>query len=87
MDRFVIPPPTLLSDNQGALEIAENPTNFQRPKHIDIRYHFVRHTLESNQISIDYIPSSENPADVILTKALEPAKHERCIERIGLHEI
>ena len=84
--RFVIPTPTLLSDNQGALEIAENPTNFQRAKHIDIRYHFVRHTLESNQISIDYIPSSDNPADV-LTKALEPAKHERCIERIGLHEI
>jgi len=84
--KFMIPPPLLLSDNQGALDIAENPTNFQRAKHIDIRYHFVRHTLESNQISIDYIPSSDNPADV-LTKALEPAKHERCIERIGLHEI
>lgn len=30
------PTPVLRSDNQGALTIAENPTNYQRAKHIDI---------------------------------------------------
>jgi hypothetical protein len=84
--RCLIPPPTLLSDNQGALDIAENPTKFQRAKHIDIRFHFIRHTLLNNNITINYIPSSDNPADV-LTKALEPVKHQRCVEQMGLIEI
>ena len=73
----------ILSDNQGALDISEDPTNYQRAKHIDIRYHFIRHALHSDQISIDYIPSTENPAD-ILTKALEPVKHQHCVELMNL---
>jgi hypothetical protein len=48
------PPPLLRSDNQAALKIAENPTDDQRAKHIDIRYHFIRHTLQRDQIAIDY---------------------------------
>ena len=47
-----LPPPVILSDNQGALDITEDPTNYQKAKHIDIRYHFVRHALHSDQISI-----------------------------------
>ena len=77
------PPPLILSDNQGALEISENPTNYQKAKHIDIRYHFVRHVLHADQISIDYHPSAENPAD-ILTKALGPLKHQHCIKLMNL---
>jgi len=66
--KVVVPPATLLSDNQGALEIADNPSDYQWAKHIDIRYHFIRHALKTDKISIYYIPSSENPSD-ILTKA------------------
>ena len=36
-----LPPPMILSDNQGALDITEDHTNYQKAKHIDIRYHFV----------------------------------------------
>src|SRR5437762_13068774 len=36
-------PITILSDNQSALKIAENPANYRRAKHIDIRYHAIRH--------------------------------------------
>ena len=32
---------TILSDNQSALEIAENPANYRRAKRIDIRYHAI----------------------------------------------
>ena len=38
--------PTIFSDNQGALTIAMNPTDHQRAKHIDIRYHFIRNCLQ-----------------------------------------
>jgi hypothetical protein len=43
--RLKIPTPMLFCDNQGALNISEDPTNYQRAKHIDIRYHFVSHAL------------------------------------------
>ena len=78
-----LPPPLILCDNQSALDISENATNYQRAKHIDIRYHFIRHALQSSKITLDYIPSQENPAD-ILTKALTPQKHELCVQQLRL---
>jgi hypothetical protein len=30
-----VPPPLIFSDNQGALDISEDPTKHQRAKHID----------------------------------------------------
>jgi hypothetical protein len=78
-----LPTPTILSDNNGALDVTEDSTNYQRVKHIDIRYHFVRHALHSNQIAIDHIPSAENPAD-ILTKALDFPKHQHLVEHLNL---
>src|SRR5204862_7543656 len=59
--------PTIFSDNQGALTIATNPTDHQRAKHIDIRYHFIRNCLQNNSILIDYVPTALQTAD-ILTK-------------------
>ena len=67
--------PTIFSDNQGALTIATNPTDHQRTKHIDIRYHFICNCLQNNSILIDYVPTTSQTAD-ILTKALPPILHE-----------
>ena len=36
---------TNLSDNQSALEIAENPANYHQAKHIDIQYYAICHYL------------------------------------------
>jgi hypothetical protein len=76
-------PPTLFSDNQGALTIAENPTNYQRAKHIDIRYHFIQHVLEHVNMQIEFIPTAFQPAD-ILTKPLRPQKHLQFLPLMGL---
>ena len=73
--------PTIFSDNQGAPTIATNPTDHQRAKHIDIRYHFIRNCLQNNSILIDYVPTALQTAD-ILTKALSPILHERNINLI-----
>jgi hypothetical protein len=81
-----IPAPLILSDNQGALAIAENPTNYQRAKHIDLRYHFIRHALENGQIRLDYIPTAQQTADV-LTKALGPQKHLHALHLMGFHTV
>ena len=37
--------PLLLSDNQSALALTGDAANYQRAKHIDIRYHFIRDAI------------------------------------------
>ena len=62
--------PTELSvDNQGAIKLTKNDEFHKRTKHIDVRYHFVREKVANEDISISYVPSKENLAD-IFTKAL-----------------
>ena len=56
-------------DNQSAIAIAKNPEFHDRTKHINIRYHFIRHKVESGDITLDYMPTNDQPADV-LTKGL-----------------
>jgi len=29
-------------DNKSAIELAKNPVNHERSKHIDVRFHFIR---------------------------------------------
>jgi hypothetical protein len=77
--------PVIYSDNLGALNIAEDPTNYARTKHIDIRYHFIRDCINNNQLAVDHVPGDENPAD-ILTKALGPTKHDYLIELLGMRK-
>jgi len=78
-----IPVPALLSDNQRALAIVEEPTQHQRAKHIRIRYHFIRDTYRQQNISLGYVPTKHQTAD-ILTKALHPSAHQRCVSLMQL---
>ena len=59
------PPALIYNDNQRAIELIKNPVKHSRSKHIDIRYHFLRECYENNNISINYVPSNENIADII----------------------
>ena len=70
-----------MCDNQGTIAVTQNPTNHQRTKHIDIRYHFIRDLVQSGEIIVDYIPSQSNLADV-LTKPLDRAQFSNLIAQI-----
>jgi hypothetical protein len=50
---------TLYSDNQGAISIAKNNVTNNRTKHIDIKFHYIREKVLSNDIKLEYI-STEN---------------------------
>lgn len=60
-------------DNQSAINLAKNPINHQRSKHIDVRYHFIRDELQNGNISLFYVSSNENFADMF-TKPLSSRK-------------
>ena len=55
---------TLYCDNQGTLAMSKNPIVQQRSKHIDIKYHFVRHHVQNGNVSVIYLPTTENFADL-----------------------
>ena len=61
---------TLFCDNASAIEIAKNPVQHSRTKHIDIRHHFIRDLVEKGLITLKFVPTKNQLAD-ILTKALD----------------
>ena len=56
-------------DNQSAICLASNECYQARTKHIDVRHHFVRESLNRGQISLQHIHTENMLAD-LLTKAL-----------------
>ncbi|XP_066941031.1 uncharacterized protein [Macrobrachium rosenbergii] len=43
-------------DNKGAIALAKNPVHYQRSKHVDIKYHFIRSQIESKIIDLINVP-------------------------------
>lgn len=76
-------PTTLFCDNQAACKIATTDNFHARTKHIDIRYHFIRQTIEDGTLDIVYCPTDEMVADA-LTKVLPRWKVKGFASALGL---
>lgn len=59
----------VFDDNQGAIALARNPVNRQRCKHIDIKYHFIRETVKSGRICLEYCSTDNMVADIMTKPA------------------
>jgi histone deacetylase 1/2 len=68
-------------DNKGAILMAENDLNNKRTKHIDIRYRFITHHIKNKEISLHYVKSEDNLAD-IFTKPLGRIAFTRLADRM-----
>jgi hypothetical protein len=77
---------TILCDNKSTICLTNNPEFHSRTKHIDIRFHYVRETIETYSITIDHITTEKNIAD-LFTKGLPRIKHHTLIEMIGLKQL
>jgi transposase InsO family protein len=76
--------PTILHcDNQAACKLATTDNFHARTKHIDIRYHFIRQTVDDGTFNIVYCPTDEMVADA-LTKALPEWKVKGFNAALGL---
>jgi hypothetical protein len=76
-------PTNLYCDNQSNIKLSYNPVFHEKSKHFEIDYHFTRQKIENNTIRVDFIPSQEQPAD-ILTKSLGRIKFENCKQKLHL---
>ena len=79
-----LPLPILYTDNKAAESIAKREPEYQRSKHIDIRYHFLRDHYEKETFNIQHIPGTEQIAD-ILTKPLSKFKHHTIVQALRLN--
>jgi len=70
-------------DNTSAINISKNPVQHSRTKHIDIRHHFLRDLVESEVVSLSFIPT-ENQLANILTKPLDGSRFESLRKAIGV---
>ncbi|KAE9264835.1 hypothetical protein PR003_g32655, partial [Phytophthora rubi] len=59
----------IYEDNQGAMALVKNVGYQARTKHIDIRYHFIREKVVSNEVELEYVDTKNQLAD-FMTKCL-----------------
>ena len=77
-------PIVLHSDNQSAIALAHSQGQFHaRTKHIDVRWHFIRYSIENGSIELIYCPTEDMTAD-LLTKPLPSAKAKHFAHTLGL---
>ena len=71
------------NDSQSVIHLSKNSKFHSRSKHVDVRYHWIRDVLESNQLYLEKIHISENGSDM-LVKCLPKEKLEACRQRVDL---
>eukprot|EP00253_Pinus_taeda_P013473 PITA_13473 len=76
----------LMIDNTFAIKLAKNPKFHDRTKHINKKYHLIRHHVKAKTIHLRHCSTNEQIAD-IFTKALGKEKLERFRMILGLTNI
>jgi hypothetical protein len=75
----------LYCESQSAIHLANNSTFHSKTKHIQLRYHFIRSSLEDGHLKLEKIHTSQNPT-YMLTKGVIKEKLSSFSVSIGLQE-
>ena len=74
---------TLYNDSQSGIFLVKNPAFHSKIKHIQVKYHFIRHLLSVEQLKFEKIYGSQNQGNM-LTKGVTVEKLRLCTTSIGL---
>eukprot|EP00253_Pinus_taeda_P001860 PITA_01860 len=75
----------VLCDSHNAIHLATNPAYHNKTKHIDVRYHFLRHLIDGKKVALEKVHTRENFAD-IFTKRVTVEKLRWCLASLGLQK-
>ena len=67
-------PIEIFYNNERPVSLTKEPRDHGRSKHIDRKYHFIRHWVEEGLLVVNMVSSEENQTDP-LTKGLSRVKH------------
>ena len=73
-------------DNKAAIEIAHNPVQHDRTKHVEVDRHFIKENLDRKIIQFPFV-RSEDPLADILTKAVSEREFYDTIDKLGMINI
>lgn len=76
-------PGLIKGDNRGAIALTKNTKGHGKVKHIDIRHHYICERIRSGDISIEYVPSADNLAD-LFTKPLARDTHHQLLSLLNV---
>ena len=73
-------------DNVAAINITNNPIQFDRMKHVEIDRFFIKEKIDSGALRLEYVKSRDQLGDC-LTKGLGPKDIELVCNKIGMLNI
>lgn len=76
-------PIVIYCDNKSCIAVAKNPVLHRRAKHIDVKYHYIRDLVSSDEVHLQFCSSTDQLADVF-TKCLDVQKFVQFREQLGV---
>jgi hypothetical protein len=76
----------LYCDNKAVINIAHNPVQYDRAKHIEIDRHFMKEMLRAELICTPYVKIGKQLAD-ILTKRVSSSVLHSALSKLGMRDI
>src|SRR4051812_13247643 len=80
-------PVMLYYDNKAAIDIANNPVQHDRTKHVEIDRHFIREKIDHGIICLPFVKSSDQLAADVLTKGLSTSMFFGITSKMGIRNI
>lgn len=71
----------LYVDNQSAIKLLKSGIFNSRTRHLNVRYNFVKETIENNDVQIEYVNTNDQIAN-LLTKPLNLVKFKKLREEL-----
>ncbi|GKB07917.1 putative RNA-directed DNA polymerase [Tanacetum coccineum] len=75
----------IMSDNKAAIQISENPVQHDRTKHVEVDRHFIKEKLEAEIITLLFVRSEDQLAD-ILTKSVNERALHKCLDKLNFED-
>jgi hypothetical protein len=74
----------LHEDNQACIALSRNPQDQKRTKHIQNKFHYVRHQIKEKVFKLVYCPTRSQLAD-LFTKRLAGSKIREVLKALGVY--
>ena len=76
----------LYFDNRAAIQIANNPIQHDRIKHMEIDRHFIKEILEVKIVKLPFVKSEDQLADILI-KAISSRVFHESLSKLGIDDI